>query len=145
MPVSLRARALRLLARREHTRAELKSRLSPHAEDPVHVEELLDEFEQLGYLSEARFVESMLNTRRRRFGALRVLHDLRQKGVSEAGLEQAKAALADGELEAARAVWQRKFGRLPESATERARQARFLASRGFSAEVVHKVLRSGTD
>jgi regulatory protein len=131
-----------MLARREHARAELKSRLTPHAEDPGQVEELLDELEQLGYLSESRFVESVLNTRRPRFGALRVLHDLRQKGVSEAGLEQAKAALADSELEAARAVWRRKFGQLPQSATERARQARFLASRGFSAEVVHKVLRS---
>lgn len=131
-----------MLARREHARAELKSRLTPYAEDPGQVENLLDELEQLGYLSESRFVESVLNSRRPRFGALRVMHDLRQKGVSEAGLEQAEAALADSELEAARAVWRRKFGQLPQSATERARQARFLASRGFSAEVVHKVLRS---
>jgi regulatory protein len=137
----LRGRALRLLARREHTRTELKARLASEADDPDELDALLDEMERLGYLSESRYVESVLNARRARFGSLRLLHDLRSKGVSEAGLSHAKAVLAAGELEAARTVWRKKFGRLPGSAAERARQARFLASRGFSAETVHRVLR----
>ena len=142
-PDSLRARALKALARREHTRRELQAKLQPHAGDPAEIERLLDDFEHRGWLSEARFVEQVATVRRRKFGAARILHELREKGVSEAGLAAQKLRLKESELEAARAVWKRKFGALPVSARERAKQARFLASRGFSAEVVHQVLRGG--
>jgi regulatory protein len=83
--------------------------------------------------------------RRRKYGAGRILHELREKGVAPATLEQARTALGKDELAAARAVRQKKFGALPATLSEKARQARFLASRGFSAEVVHAVLRAGAD
>jgi len=141
-PLSLRSRALKALARREHSRQELQAKLQPHAEDLHEVEPLLDDLEKRGWLSEARFVEQVTTVRRRRFGAARILHELREKGVSNAALEAAQAQLKDSEVEAARLVWQKKFGSLPATLEERARQSRFLASRGFSAEAVHKVLRS---
>jgi regulatory protein len=102
---------------------------------------MLDDFEQRGWLSEARFVEQVTTARRRKFGAERILRELHQKGVSEPALEAARTRLKASELEAARAVWKRKFGRLPSSLQERARQARFLAGRGFSAETVRAVLK----
>ena len=141
-PPSLRARALKALARREHSRQELQAKLQPHAEDPAEIGPLLDDLEKRGWLSEARFVEQLTTVRRRRFGAARILHELREKGVSEAALSAAQSRLRDGEVEAARAVWKKKFGSLPTTLEQRAKQARFLASRGFSAEAVHKVLRS---
>lgn len=137
---SLRARALRALARREHSRQELQAKLQPHAEDPAEIGPLLDDLEKRGWLSEARFVEQLTTVRRRRFGAARILHELREKGVSDAALSTAQSQLKDGEVEAARAVWKKKFGSLPTSLQERAKQTRFLASRGFSAEAVRKVL-----
>ena len=139
--LSLRVRALKALARREHSRQELQAKLLPHAEDAEDVGRLLDDFEKRGWLSEARFVEQLSTVRRRKFGAVRILDELRAKGVSESALETARASLKDSEIEAARAVWKKKFGSLPASLEERAKQSRFLASRGFSAEVVHKVLR----
>jgi len=139
--LSLRARALKALARREHTRQELQAKLQPFAEDPDELESLLEDLEKRGWLSEARFVEQLTTVRRRRFGAARILHELREKGVSEAALAAAQSHLKDGEFEAARAVWKKKFGSLPVTLEERAKQSRFLASRGFSAEVVHRVLR----
>lgn len=139
---NLRARALKALARREHSRQELKVKLQPLADEPAEIEALLDDLEQRGWLSEARFVEQLTTMRRRRFGAARILHELREKGVSEGAVAAAQAQLKDGEVEAARAVWQKKFGGLPETLEERARQSRFLASRGFSAEIIHRVLRS---
>lgn len=140
-PLSLRARALKALARREHTRQELQAKLQPFAEDPDELEPLLDDLEKRGWLSEARFVEQLTTVRRRRFGAARILHELREKGVSDTALAAAQSLLKDGEVDAARAVWKKKFGSLPTTLEERAKQSRFLASRGFSAEVVRKVLR----
>ena len=139
---SLRARALKALARREHSRQELQAKLQPHAEDPAEIEPLLDDLEKRGWLSEARFVEQLTTIRRRRFGTARILHELREKGVSEAALSAAQSRLKDGEVDAARAVWKKKFGSLPTTLEERSKQSRFLASRGFSAEAVRTVLRS---
>jgi regulatory protein len=141
LPPTLRARALKALARREHSRQELQAKLRPFAEDPDELEPLLDDLEKRGWLSESRFVEQLTTVRRRRFGAARILHELRETGVSGAALAAAQSQLKHSEVEAARAVWKKKFGSLPATLEERAKQSRFLASRGFSAEVVHQVLR----
>jgi regulatory protein len=140
-PLSLRARALKALARREHSRQELQAKLQPFAEDPEEIGPLLDDLEKRGWLSEARFVEQMTTVRRRRFGAVRILHELREKGVSEAALTAAQSQLKESEFDAARAIWKKKFGSLPTTLEERAKQARFLAGRGFSAEVIHRLFR----
>lgn len=139
-PQTLRARALKALARREHSRQELQQKLRAHAEDADQIGSLLDDLEKHGWLSEARFVEQLTTVRRRRFGTARIVNELREKGVSAAALAAAQSRLKDSEIEAARAVWTRKFGNRPATLEERARQARFLAGRGFSAEAVRKVL-----
>jgi regulatory protein len=143
---ALRARALRLLARREHSRAELRAKLEPDAEgDPRRLDALLDELERRGWLSEARLVESLLHARRGRFGAARIAQELRRKGASEEAIGRASAEAARTELQAAREVWRRKFGHPPANLAERARQTRFLASRGFAAEVIRRVLDQRED
>ena len=142
MPGSLRARALKALARREHSRDELEAKLRPFAEGPEDLGRLLDDLEKHGWLSEARFVEQVTNVRRRKFGAARILGELRDKGVSEDALAALQPQLKNSEIEAARTVWRKKFGKLPATLAERAKQSRFLASRGFSAEIVHQVLRN---
>jgi len=98
-----------------------------------------------GWLSEARFVEQFTIVRRRKFGAGRILHELREKGVSEPAIEAARSRLKDSETEAARAVWRKKFGVLPRTLEERGKQSRFLASRGFSSETVRAVLKGGAE
>ena len=144
-PVSLRVRALRLLARREYSRLELQTRLSSDSGDPGELDSLLDDFEGKGWLSEQRFVDAVVQTRRSRFGSVKVLHELKAKGVSEDGLSRAREALAANEIDAARGVWLKKFGNRPASMTERAKQARFLGGRGFSADVVRQVLDGSED
>jgi regulatory protein len=138
---SLKERAIKLLARREHTRRELARKLAAAAEDPVEIERLLDELEARGWLSETRVAEQLIHTRRDRFGARRIERDLRGKGVSEEAVAAALPQLKEGELEAARGVWRRKFGRQPRTASERGRQVRFLQSRGFELEVIFKVIK----
>jgi len=144
-PASLRVRALRMLARREYSRLELQNRLLSAGADNAEVQSVLDEFEQNGWLSESRLVDAVVRTRRQRFGAAKVLRELRDKGVSEEGLTQAQAALSEGEIETARSVWSKKFGKRPSSLAERAKQMRFLAGRGFSQEVIRKVLDLADD
>lgn len=138
---SLRARALRHLARREHTRYELALKLAPHAESEAEVAQILDDFTQRGWLSEQRAAEQIVHARRGRYGPARIRRDLEAKGVSAEASAAALATLKDGELEAARAVWKRKFRAPPANAAERARQARFLLGRGFGSETIVRLLR----
>ncbi|HXU93425.1 MAG TPA: recombination regulator RecX [Gallionella sp.] len=146
----LRVRAMKYLARREYSRAELHSKLLPHAQaddgfDAAPAEDLdalLDDLATRGWLSDERAATQLVHARRGRFGAQRIAHELRQKGFSENLIADALPELKEGELETARAVWQKKFGVPPRDAKEKARQARFLQSRGFSMDVVFKILRS---
>jgi regulatory protein len=146
MTVSLRDRALRLLARREHTRAELARKLSAHSVDPDELERVLADLESRGWVSESRVVEQVVHARRSRYGARRIEHDLRQKGVSDEAVAAALSGLKSGEFEAAREVWRRKFGgRQPHRPADRARQVRFLQGRGFDLEVILRVIKGGED
>jgi regulatory protein len=137
----LRARALRMLARREYSRSELERRLAPFTEDPAEISELLADFERRGWLSESRVVEQVLTSRRRRFGAQRITHELREKGLSDAAIAAAQIQLKEGEFETARAIWMKKFGAVPANSRDKARQMRFLQGRGFSLEVIRRLLR----
>jgi regulatory protein len=138
---ALRARALRLLARREHSRAELRRKLSPHVEEGVDLDALLDDFTRRGWLSEERFVEQAVRAKARKFGPLKIAHHLREKGIGEAGIAEGLAQAREGEAEALGAAWRSRFGRLPVDAAEKARQVRFLQGRGFALESILKLLR----
>ena len=107
---ALRARALRLLARREHSRAELRRKLAPHVEEGVDLDALLDDFTKRGWLSEERFVEQTVRAKSRRFGPLKIAHHLREKGIGE-GIAEALAQARAGEAEALEAAWRSRFGR----------------------------------
>jgi regulatory protein len=137
----LTARALRLLARREHTRLELRRKLAAYAADPAIVEAVLDDLARRGWLSDERFVEQFVHARSRRFGPARIRHALLERGVAEDVIAHALARLQDGALDAARAIWVRRFKAAPVTAAERARQVRFLQSRGFSVDIAMRVLR----
>lgn len=139
-PPTLKARALRLLAQREHSRAELMAKLARHVQEGEDLPALLDALQARGFIDEARVAESLVHRRAPLLGTQRVLQELRRKGLDEALVHKAAAELADSELARARAVWRKRFGNAPAAATpqERARQMRFLASRGFAAETVRR-------
>lgn len=138
----LRERALRLLARREHSRAELVRKLG-HAGFAQHdIDPLLDEFEEMNWLSDRRFAESYVADHRAKAGNVKLAYDLRQRGVSETTIEDVLSENRDSELERAREVWQKKFGTAPAGAAEKARQMRFLQSRGFTLNIIHQALGS---
>lgn len=137
--MTLRQRALNLLARREHSRAELAHKLAPYGEAD-EVAALLDVLEQENLLSNSRYVEMLAHARAGKHGSLRLKADLREKGVAESEMTEALESARSQDWAAARTVWQKKFGELASDPAGRAKQYRFLASRGFPAEVILHVL-----
>ncbi len=133
---------MRYLARREHSRAELRAKLLPYVEEGEDVDAVLDQLEQRNWLSDARAAEMMVTSRRSRYGAQRIAHELRQKGIAEHLIGDALPQLKETELDAAREVWQKKFGVPPQDQKEKAKQVRFLQSRGFSLDAIFKVLKA---
>ena len=137
--ISLKGRALRLLSQREHSRVELERKLAEHEEEPGTLARALDELEAKGFISEERVVESVVHRRASKLGAARVQQELAAKGLSAESMSLALEQLRVTEFERARDVWSRKFGESATDPKERAKQMRFLLSRGFAAEVVRKV------
>jgi regulatory protein len=164
---SLKARALRLLSQREHSRTELEKKLSDYlrlqakaerasnaqdqdqaqsqADTPalspeIQIAAVLDEFERRGWLSDTRFAEALVRRRSERYGMRKIKDELQRAGVTS----DASAALLDGlkhtEFERAKELFERKFDGIAEDQKMRARQYRFLVSKGFNPEIVAKVI-----
>jgi len=142
--LSLKGRALRLLASREHSRAELERKLAAREEAPGELRRVLDELQAKGFINNERVVESVIHRRASRVGAARIRHELLGKGLDAQLVSEAVQALRATELDRARGVWRKKFGHPAADAAERAKQARFLAARGFDGEVIQRVL-AGVD
>ena len=146
---SLKARALRLLSRREYSRKELASKLvqlvRQNKEEPpkdleIHIEEVLTDFEARGWLSDERFANALVRRRSERFGVRRVADELKRAGVETGLIAKLTGELKETEFERAKALWARKFGQISSEQKERARQYRFLVSKGFSPDLVAKVI-----
>jgi regulatory protein len=138
---TLRERALRLLARREHSRAELGRKLAAHAGPEDNLEALLEDLQRRKLVSDERYAESRTHALSRKFGTARIAHELRAKGLDKGLAESAAAAARTTEVDRARAVWLRKFRTAPATREERAKQMRFLQSRGFSFDAIRAVIR----
>ncbi|MGI4983892.1 MAG: recombination regulator RecX [Janthinobacterium lividum] len=145
---SLRGRALGYLSRREHSRSELTRKLAPFVEESdgeQAVEQLLDALGREGWLSDNRFAESVVNRRAARFGNARIVGELKRHKVDGELVQELGAALRETEWTRIQDVWRRKFGALAATPQERAKQARFLAARGFSRDLIMRVLKVGDD
>jgi len=140
--------AVALLARRDFARAELARRLLRKANGADTgdagaaraVERVLDFVQARGLLSEARFIDEFVRARSRRFGPVRLRHELLQRGIGEDLIEAAIRKHQGDEFAIACALCQQRFKSSPADARERARQSRFLAARGFSHHVIRRVL-----
>ena len=136
-PTELKVRALRFLTRREHSRAELAGKLAPHAESPQALEAVLDDLAQRKQLSDDRYAETRAHWLSRKYGAAKIRQDLKEHGVADAVIARVSA---DGDLEKARAILARKYRAPVSTREEKAKRARFLQSRGFSYDVIRRLL-----
>jgi regulatory protein len=142
---SLKGRALRLLSAREYSRSELLSKLARYEEGDGALVRILDELEAKGFISEQRVVESVLHRRAAKVGFVRIRQELLAKGIDQQSVAQAVNDLRVTELQRAQVVWQKKFGNPPADAKERAKQARFLATRGFTGDIIARVVTGCDD
>jgi regulatory protein len=142
-PASPKVLAVRMLARREYSRAELAQRLAHKGIPRDDIEQALDALAAGGYLSDARYANAVVAQRSGRYGKRAIAYALREKGISAPDAQMAMAPLADtDELADATALWQQRFGAAPANQREKARQVRFLQSRGYGLSVVLRVLRA---
>jgi regulatory protein len=135
--IELKVRALRYLARREHSRAELARKLSPHAESPAALELVLDELQGRRQLSDERYADVRTNWLSRKYGAAKIRHDLKAHGVAEAVIDRVSA---EGDYDRAKAIVARKYRGPATTREEKAKRARFLQSRGFSYDVIRRLI-----
>ena len=142
---SLKGRALRLLSQREHSRLELERKLAGHETEPGQLAKALDELQARGFIREERVIESVIHRRASKLGTSRIRQELARKGLSGEAVAEALESLRSTELVRAREVWQRQFGAPASDPREKARQIRFLVSRGFGAEVVRRVIKDMDD
>jgi len=132
-----------MLARREYSRAELSQRLARKGVPRDDVERALDELAAQGYLSDARYAQVVVAQRSGRYGKRAIAHVLREKGITAPDAQAAMVPLAaTDEVADATALWQRRFGTPPANQREKARQVRFLQSRGYGFSVILRVLRA---
>ena len=138
--LSLKGRALRYLAAREHSRAELERKLAGHAESSEQLAKVLDELQAKDFISEARVIESVVNRRQAKLGAARIKYELQGKGLAPEAVAEAVSSLKASEVERAREVWRKKFGEPALDAAARGKQMRFLAARGFGSDAIRRVV-----
>ena len=141
----MRQRALEYLGKREYSYAELGQKLKTYLEEDEDFEQItaiLEDFKTRGWISDARFTEQIVHARSHKFGASKIVNELREKGVSQELIETAIEQLKENELDNAKEIWRKKFKKSPDSRDEWARQARFLQSRGFGFDIIKKVLNS---
>jgi regulatory protein len=139
--LTLRQKALRALARREYSRAELARKLGGGGKSTTEIETLLGEFEASGWLSDARFADGAARQRQGRYSQRYILEELKAKGVAGATAKEAVGALEQDDYATALALWRQRFGKAPADQKEKARQVRYLQSRGFALQIVFRVLK----
>ena len=137
---SLKGRALRLLSQREHSRTELERKLAQHEEVPGELAKALDELQARDFINDGRAVDSVVNRRSGKLGSARIKQELAAKGLSGEAVAEAMSSLKDSELSRAQEVWRKKFGTAPQDPQGKAKQMRFLLSRGFPSEVVRRIV-----
>jgi len=125
--------------RREHSRAELERKLLPFAESREAIVAVLDALLSKSQQSDQRFAEERARVLSRKYGAAKIRQDLKARGIADDVVDRVSPG---DELERARAILQKKFPVKAEGLQERARRARFLQNRGFSYEIISRVLSS---
>jgi regulatory protein len=143
--LSLKGKALRALAARDHSRVELERKLASSEEVPGELAKVLDDLAAKGFLDDQRAADSLAHRRGQKLGTARVVQEMRSRGIELQAIESAAEQLKATELERAREVWRKKFGEPALDAVARGKQMRFLISRGFSSEIIRRVIAGADD
>jgi regulatory protein len=143
--LSLKGRALRALAGRDYSRVELERKLGSFEEESGQLAKVLDELQAKGFLDDQRAADSLAHRRGQKLGTARVVQEMRARGLEADAIENATQHLKATEIERAREVWRKKFGSPAQDAAERGKQMRFLITRGFSSEIIRRIVSGASE
>jgi regulatory protein len=143
--LSLKGRALRALAGRECSRVELERKLASFEEEPGQLARVLDELQAKGFLDDQRAADALAYRRGQKLGTARVVQEMKARGMEPEAIAQSAEQLRSTELDRAREVWRKKFGQPAADAAERGKHMRFLITRGFSAEIIRRVVAGSSE
>ena len=142
--VLLKKRALYYLGKREYSRKELHVKITPFSESleltRQQVNQILTELESKDWLSDRRFADQFIFSKKRKFGLKKMEYELKMRGVNEIIIHNALNEIKSEEYNLAKNIWEKKFRKLPENPEERLKQMRFLQSRGINSALIHQIL-----
>ena len=142
--VQLKKRALYYLGKRDYSRVELGRKILAYSEsleiNKADLELVLDELEEKDWLSDDRFSEQFVLSRKRKFGARKIAHELKLRGVNELIISRVLRDIKDDEFLLAKKIWEKKFNQIPITIDEKSKQIRFMQSRGIEVAIIHQIL-----
>jgi len=142
--LQLKKRALYYLGKRDYSRVELGRKILTYSESleisKVDLELILDELEEKDWLSDDRFSEQFVLSKKRKFGARKIAHELKLRGVSESIISRVLSDIKDDKFLLAKKIWEKKFNQIPITIDEKAKQIRFMQSRGIEVAIIHQIL-----
>lgn len=143
-PINLKAKAIDFLSRRDYSYSELYNKLKKYSTDLDAIKSVVDEMVSNKYLNEERFIENFIYSKSKKYGSLKVKHLLQAKVSDQELVNDIYQEAEIDELAVARQIWERKFkGEVITNANDRAKQIRFMLSRGFSLDLILKLLKAG--
>ena len=142
--LQLKKRALYYLGKRDYSRVELGRKILTYSEslgiDKVDLELVLNELEEKDWLSDDRFSEQFVLSKKRKFGARKIAYELKLRGVNESIISRVLREIKDDEFLLAKKIWEKKFNQIPITIDEKAKQIRFMQSRGIEVAIIHQIL-----
>ena len=142
--LQLKKRALYYLGKRDYSRVELGRKILAYSEsleiNKADLELVLDELENKDWLSDNRFSEQFVLSKKRKFGARKIAHELKLRGVSESIISRVLSDIKDDKFLLAKKIWEKKFNQIPITIDEKAKQIRFMQSRGIEVAIIHQIL-----
>jgi len=142
--LQLKKRALYYLGKRDYSRVEMGRKILAYSEsleiNKADLESILDELEEKDWLSDDRFSEQFVLSKKRKFGARKIAHELKLRGVDELIISRALRVIKDDEFLLAKKIWEKKFNQIPITIDEKAKQIRFMQSRGIEVAIINQIL-----
>ena len=137
---SIKHKALYFLSRREHSYSELLNKLRRYSDDIDLIQQVLDQLKEQKLLSEERYIQSYLSSKANKYGITKLKYELSSKIDDSELINHIITESQIDQYEVAFNIWKKKFNEKPKTPKEQQQQMRFLLNRGFSFEIIQKVI-----
>ena len=142
--ILLKKRALYYLGKREYSRLELHKKIKAFAQEleleTQDIKAILNDLEGNNWLSDQRFTEQFILSKKNKYGVEKIRYELKVRGVADNIINTELVKIKTENYSLAKKIWAKKFDGAPKSLDERNKQIRFLQGRGIDIELIHQIL-----